>query len=66
MATIKTTTPALPDYITYRFANRLVYVRPAQTYEVPDTGWIQRDHSSVEGFAALTRLRVRCPPVRIA
>ncbi|KAJ7188629.1 hypothetical protein C8R46DRAFT_1341334 [Mycena filopes] len=33
MATIKTTTPALPDYITYRFANRLVYVRPAQTYE---------------------------------
>ncbi|KAJ6495705.1 hypothetical protein C8R47DRAFT_1318501 [Mycena vitilis] len=33
MATIKTTTPALPDYITYRYANRLVYVRPAQTYE---------------------------------
>ncbi|KAJ7072599.1 hypothetical protein C8F01DRAFT_1243636 [Mycena amicta] len=33
MATIKTSTPALPDYITYRFANRLVYVRPAQTYE---------------------------------
>ncbi|KAJ7129026.1 hypothetical protein C8R43DRAFT_1026947 [Mycena crocata] len=34
MATIKTTTPALPDYITYRFENRLVYVRPAQTYEI--------------------------------
>ncbi|KAJ7874841.1 hypothetical protein B0H14DRAFT_3437625 [Mycena olivaceomarginata] len=34
MATIKTTTPALPDYITYRYANRLVYVRPATTYEI--------------------------------
>ncbi|KAJ7244191.1 hypothetical protein B0H12DRAFT_1129825 [Mycena haematopus] len=34
MATIKTTTPALPDYITYRYANRLVYVRPAATYDI--------------------------------
>ncbi|KAJ6497747.1 hypothetical protein C8R45DRAFT_984097 [Mycena sanguinolenta] len=34
MATIKTSTPALPDYITYRYANRLVYVRPATTYEI--------------------------------
>ncbi|KAF7375868.1 hypothetical protein MSAN_00001200 [Mycena sanguinolenta] len=34
MATIKTSTPALPDYITYRYANRLVYVRPAATYEI--------------------------------
>ncbi|KAJ7847930.1 hypothetical protein B0H14DRAFT_2768771 [Mycena olivaceomarginata] len=34
MATIQTTTPALPDYITYRFANRLVYVRPGQTHEI--------------------------------
>ncbi|KAJ6597422.1 hypothetical protein B0H10DRAFT_2232052 [Mycena sp. CBHHK59/15] len=25
--------PALPDYITYRYANKLVYVRPAQNYE---------------------------------
>ncbi|KAJ7255584.1 hypothetical protein C8J57DRAFT_1517877 [Mycena rebaudengoi] len=33
MATIKSTTPALPDYITYRFANRLVYVRPSPNYE---------------------------------
>ncbi|KAK7057510.1 hypothetical protein R3P38DRAFT_2841374 [Favolaschia claudopus] len=37
MATIKTSTPALPDYITYRYLNRLVYVRPAITYEVPST-----------------------------
>ncbi|KAJ6581803.1 hypothetical protein B0H19DRAFT_882847, partial [Mycena capillaripes] len=29
-----TTTPsALPEYITYRYANQLVYVRPAQDYE---------------------------------
>ncbi|KAJ7209699.1 hypothetical protein GGX14DRAFT_631590 [Mycena pura] len=34
MATIKTTTPSLPDYITYRFINRMVYVRPAQTHEL--------------------------------
>nr|GAT57801.1 predicted protein [Mycena chlorophos] len=37
MATIKTTTPALPDYITYRYANRLVYVEPAKTYEAAIT-----------------------------
>ncbi|KAJ7862160.1 hypothetical protein B0H14DRAFT_2740953 [Mycena olivaceomarginata] len=34
MATIQTTTPSLPNYITYRFANRLVYVRPGQTHEI--------------------------------
>ncbi|KAJ7894564.1 hypothetical protein B0H13DRAFT_1524114, partial [Mycena leptocephala] len=27
------TTPAFPEYITYRYANRLVYVGPARTYE---------------------------------
>ncbi|KAJ7782760.1 hypothetical protein B0H16DRAFT_1297330 [Mycena metata] len=59
MATIKTTTPALPDYITYRFANRLVYVRPAHTYEV-------RVHSFTANEIYRPRLIIRRPALDIA
>ncbi|KAJ7891507.1 hypothetical protein B0H13DRAFT_1887137 [Mycena leptocephala] len=68
MATIKTTTPALPDYITYRFANRLVYVRPAQTYEIAldiaqkefvELANISRDRISFNTVATLNRQEPR-------
>ncbi|KAJ7076856.1 hypothetical protein B0H15DRAFT_790174 [Mycena belliarum] len=64
MATIKTTTPALPDYITYRFANRLVYVKPAETYEMAldiaqkefvELTDVPRDRISLNTVATLNR-----------
>ncbi|KAJ7714939.1 hypothetical protein B0H14DRAFT_3522858 [Mycena olivaceomarginata] len=68
MATIKTTTPALPDYITYRYANRLVYVRPATTYEIAldiaqkefvELTDIPRDRISFNTVATLNRQEPR-------
>ncbi|KAJ7690730.1 hypothetical protein B0H17DRAFT_1064659 [Mycena rosella] len=68
MATIKTTTPALPDYITYRFANRLVYVRPAQTYEIAldiaqkefvELAAVARDRISFNTVATINRQEPR-------
>ncbi|KAJ7449350.1 hypothetical protein B0H11DRAFT_1877785 [Mycena galericulata] len=64
MATIKITTPALPDYITYRFANRLVYVRPAPSYEIAldiaqkefmELADVPRDRISFNTVATLNR-----------
>ncbi|KAJ6620866.1 hypothetical protein B0H10DRAFT_2019802 [Mycena sp. CBHHK59/15] len=57
MATIKTTTPALPDYITYRYANKLVYVRPAQNYEVSSE--VPRERISFNTIATLNRQEPR-------
>ncbi|KAJ7496978.1 hypothetical protein FB451DRAFT_1075245 [Mycena latifolia] len=68
MATIKTTTPALPDYITYRFANRLVYVQPAPTYEIAldiaqkefvELAAVPRDRISFNTVATLNREKPR-------
>ncbi|KAJ7729498.1 hypothetical protein DFH07DRAFT_849945 [Mycena maculata] len=68
MATIKTTTPALPDYITYRFANRLVYVRPASSYEIAldiaqkefiELADVPRDRISFNTVATLNRQEPR-------
>ncbi|KAJ7852466.1 hypothetical protein B0H14DRAFT_2354772, partial [Mycena olivaceomarginata] len=60
--------PALPDYITYRFANRLVYVQPAQTYEIAlhiaqkefvELADISRDRISFNTVATLNRQEPR-------
>ncbi|KAJ7874017.1 hypothetical protein B0H14DRAFT_2718728 [Mycena olivaceomarginata] len=68
MATIQTTTPSLPDYITYRFANRLVYVRPGQTHgivldiaqkEFIELTGISRDRISFNTVATLNRQEQR-------
>ncbi|KAJ7153754.1 hypothetical protein C8R46DRAFT_912308 [Mycena filopes] len=68
MATIKTAMPALPDYITYRLANRLVYVRPAQTYqtaldiaqdEFAELAKIPRERISFNTVATLSRQGAR-------
>ncbi|KAJ7810930.1 hypothetical protein B0H13DRAFT_2384307 [Mycena leptocephala] len=69
MATIKTSTPALPDYITYRFANRLKkFVRPAQTYEIAldiaqkefvELANVSRDRISFNTVATLNRQELR-------
>ncbi|KAJ7647626.1 hypothetical protein FB45DRAFT_782479 [Roridomyces roridus] len=68
MATIKTTTPTLPDYITYRYANRLVYVQPASTYETAldiaqkefvELADVPRDRISFNTVATLNRQEPR-------
>ncbi|KAJ7610142.1 hypothetical protein FB45DRAFT_844720 [Roridomyces roridus] len=68
MATIRRTTPTFPDYITYRFANRLVYVCPASTYETAldlaqkeftELATVQRDRISFNTVATVNRLDAR-------